>query len=185
MLYEKFLKSFSQICKKTFLRSCFMCLTFEFSYAESHVSATKTDRRQGDPLICICLSPKCQLRNCSNSSTCSLTFFNNFPTTKSQRIDRNSFVIVSGCNQRRGSILREFFTTIRTTMINRYFILFGMPVVSASKEGSCQCGRKPTKVTKEERKSIVSMHSPMQDVSSIFVNIFQPRTGTRIFSKQE
>lgn len=67
----------------------------------------------------------------------SLTLFNNFFATKFRRINRYSFVIVSECNQRRGSILREFFTTIRTTMINRYFILFGMPVVSASKEGSC------------------------------------------------
>jgi len=98
-----------------------------------HLSFTKTNHLQSD----ICLSPKCQLRNCSNSSTRSLTFFNNFFILKSRRIDQNSFVIVSRCNQRRGSILREFFTIIRTTMINRYFILFGMPVVLASKEGSC------------------------------------------------
>jgi len=66
-------------------------------------------------------------------------------------------------------------------MINRYFILFGMLLVSAAKEGDCQCGRKQTKVSKGKRKSIVSMHSPMQGVSSILVNIFQSRSDSRDF----
>lgn len=125
----------------------------------------------------VCLQP---VRNYSNFPTRSLTHFNNFPAMRSRRIDRDSFVIVSGCNQRRGSILGEFFTSIRTVMINRYFILFGMPAVPASKEGDRQSGRNPTRVTKEERKSIVSMHSPMRDVSSIFVNIFQHGRATHI-----